>query len=228
MDFNFDFDIGIDDIVADMFSDVEVSFEKTRYAKPPKTRIKNLKFEYAEELAEKLKIEKDCRYFCILSGNFILGDIYEAIATKQIIQYEKLTISTLSMSHDNVDSLKNLLMFNYCKKLDLIVSDYFYAHERNDIIKYIYQELDIDNRFQLAVAGTHTKIASFETNNGLKVVIHGSGNLRSSRSAEQISIEENAELYDFVDDFNIKIIEKYATIRKGIRASKLWEVVNNG
>lgn len=225
-DFNIDFDEDSGSIFdIDIFGDNEISFEENRYIKPPKTKPKFINYEYAKELAKNLKIEKDCNYFAIVSGNFILGDIFEAIATQQNIQYKKLTISTLSMSHDNVDSLKNLMMFDYCIELNLIVSDYFYSHERNNIIKYIYQELDYKDRFQLAVAGTHTKIASFETHTGLKCIVHGSGNLRSSRSVEQIHIQEDEILYNFVDEFNNKIISKYATIQKGIRASKLWEVI---
>ena len=218
-DFDFDFT---------GFSDISFSTEENRIIKPPKTKPAPVMYEYAKQLALDLPISKDCNYFAIVSGNFILGDLFEALAIEQQFQYTRLDISTLSLSEDNIDSLKNLLMFNYCQNLNLIVSDYFYSHERNNLIRYIYQELDIDNRFQLAVAGTHTKITSFTTHNGLKVVIHGSGNLRSSRSVEQISITESEILYNFVTEFNNSILEKYATIRKGIRASKLWEVVNHG
>jgi hypothetical protein len=232
---NIDFELPEEDNAENFWGDVDFSEsfsteftdpEKNRYIKPPRQRPTPVKYEYAAQLAKQLKIEKDCNYFALVSGNFILGDIFEAIAVEQRIQYQRLDISTLSLSHDNVDSLRNLQMHNYAKKINLIVSDYFFAHERNDIVKYIYQELDRDNTFQLAVAGIHTKICSFETHTGLKIVIHGSGNLRSSRNVEQISIQESAELYDFIQDYNDKMIKKYATIRKGIRAEKLWELVN--
>lgn len=232
---NIDFEIPEDEGTENFWGDVDFleSFstdfadpEKNRYIKPPRQQPQPVKYEYAVQLAKQLKIEKDCSYFALVSGNFILGDIFEAIAVEQQIQYQRLDISSLSLSHDNVDSLRNLQMHKYAVQINLIVSDYFFAHERNDIVKYIYQELDRDNSFQLAVAGIHTKICSFITHSGLKVVIHGSGNLRSSRNIEQISIQENPELYDFIQDYNDRIIRKYATIRKGIRAEKLWELVN--
>lgn len=232
---NIDFEIPEEDNTENFWGDIDFleSFstefanpDKNRYIKPPRQKPTPVKYEYAAQLAKSLKIEKDCSYFALVSGNFILGDIFEAIAVNQQIQFKRLDISTLSLSHDNVDSLRNLQMHNYAKEINLIVSDYFFAHERNDIIKYIYQELDRDDSFQLAVAGIHTKITTFETHTGLKIVIHGSGNLRSSRNVEQISIQENAELYEFIQKFNDRIIEKYSTIKKGIRAEKLWELIN--
>jgi len=231
---NIDFEVPEDNNAENFWGDVDFSEsfstefsdpEKNRYIKPPRQRPTPVKYEYAKELAKQLKIEKDCSYFALVSGNFILGDIFEAIAVEQQIQYVKLNISSLSISLDNIDSFKNLLIHNYVKEINLIVSDYFFAHERNGIVKYCYDELDIDNKFQLAVAGIHTKITTFKTHTGLKVVIHGSGNLRSSRSLEHLSIEENPELYDFIEDYQNKIFEKYGTIKKGIRADKLWNIV---
>lgn len=232
---NIDFEIQENDGAENFWGDVDftdsfstefITPEETRYIKPPLKRPMPVKYEYAAQLAKQLKIEKDCSYFALVSGNFILGDIFEAIAVEQQIQYKKLNISSLSISIDNIDSFKNLLIHNYVKEINLIVSDYFFAHERNSIVKYCYAELDIDNKFQLAVAGIHTKITTFETNTGLKVVIHGSGNLRSSRSIEHLCIEENPVLYDFIEDYMNKIFEKYGTIKKGIRAEKLWNVIN--
>jgi len=231
MDFSIEEDDGAENFWGDVdfsntFSDQIAAVEDTRYIKPTRQRPAPVKYEHAAQLARDLKITDECSYFAIVSGNFILGDIFEAIAVEQQIQYQRLDISTLSMSYDNVDSLRNLQMHNYVKQINLIISDYFFAHERGGTVKYIYEELDRDDAFQLAVAGIHTKITSFTTQTGLKIVIHGSGNLRSSRNIEQISIEHNPELYDFITDYNDRIIEKYKTIRKGIRADKLWNVIN--
>ena len=136
-----------------------------------------------------------------------------------------MTISTLSLSESNVDSLANLLINKFVNKLNLIVSDYFYATERHKIVKYIYQELDFDNRFQLSVARSHTKICTFETYCGKKIVIHGSANLRSSDNIEQFDIEENEFLHDYIDEFHSKIAEEYQTINKKVGGKKLWHQV---
>ena len=91
------------------------------------------------------------------------------------------------------------------------------------LIPYIYKRLDVGNKFQLAVAGLHTKTVHFETLGGRKIVIHGSANLRSSGNVEQFTIEENPELYAFYEEHFSRIIERYATIRKPIRNNDLWE-----
>lgn len=90
------------------------------------------------------------------------------------------------------------------------------------LIPYIYRQLDIDNRLQLAVANVHTKTAQLETLGGKKIIAHGSANLRSSGSIEQFTIEENAELYDFYDEMFSRILGRYATIRKAVWGKSLW------
>lgn len=101
------------------------------------------------------------------------------------------------------------------------MSAYFYSHERRGLIPYIYKRLDVENRFQLAVAGVHTKTCQFRTLGGRYVVMHGSANLRSCGNIEQFTMEENRELYDFYDG----IVERYKTINKQIRGNELWEMI---
>ena len=91
-----------------------------------------------------------------------------------------MTISTLSLSQDNIDSLANLLDWGYIDELNLIVSAYWFSHERWSLVPYCYERLDKEDKFQLAVAGIHTKTCQFETLGGKRIVIHGSANLRSS------------------------------------------------
>lgn len=63
---------------------------------------------------------------------------------------------------------------------------------------------------------------------GRKILIHGSANLRSSGNIEQFTAEENPELYDFYDENFTKILDTYATIRKPIRHTRLWEEFTKG
>jgi hypothetical protein len=209
--------------------DIKVNKEfSTRYISPPKPVEINeayLKYQNAAKLAKDLTIEKESRYFVIIDGTFYFGDFIEALLVEKNYNVLKMTISTLSLNQNNIDSLANLLIGDYVQELNLIVSDYFYSHERNDLIKYIYQELDIDDKFQLAVAGTHCKLCIFETECGKKITIHGSANLRTSSNIEQFMIEENESLYNFNNEFQDKIIEKYKTIKKSLRYGKLWETI---
>lgn len=239
-DLNFDFDVSslpqFDDMDLAGFTNTReteiTNVEATRYIKPPLRPIykmdENVLYGHAAELVKACGIlHKNERFNAIVSGDFIFGDFIFGYLAENELTAETLTISTLSMNFANVDMLAALLENDIIGELNLIVSDYFYSHERNTIVKYLYEQLDDEkNRFQLAVAGTHTKTVHFETNEGDKIVIHGSANLRSSANIEQFTIEENESLFNFYDEKLGLIIDKYKTINKSIRVSKLWETIN--
>ncbi len=201
--------------------------EETRYTPPKVAALKSdyICYDNAERMARELRLDFGQRFDAFVSGNFIFGDFIEAYLTTQVARAKKMTISTLSMSQNNVDSLANLMHAGYIGELNLVISVYFWGNERNSLIPYIYQKLDIDNRFQLAVAGIHTKTCQFESEGGRKIVMHGSANLRSSGNMEQFTMEENPELYDFYDEKFSLILNKYATIKKAVRAKELWATI---
>lgn len=224
---DFSFDLNIDD-----FSDISFDLGDTinsRYIKPPKTNKseKFVKLKKATEFVDTFDLEKDCRIHAIVDGQFVFMDLLLEIVIKQKLAIKKLSISTLSLSFDNIETLQALLESGYVDQLDIVVSDYFYSHERHSLIKNMYHYLDIDDRFQLAVASTHTKIMTFETENGEFYTIHGSANLRSSSNLEQICIEESKDLYYFYTQIHDSIIEKYYTIDKSLRRKSLWQAVQN-
>ncbi len=196
--------------------------EETRYTLPKVVPMKKdfVLYNNAQKMARELRLGFGERFDAFVSGSFIFGDFIEAYLTTQNACAKKMTISTLSMSQNNVDSLHTLMEKGYIEELNLIISVYFWGNERSSLIPYIYKQLDIGDRFQLAVAGVHTKTVHFETLGGRKIIMHGSANLRSSGNIEQFTMEENPELYGFYDDHFNRIIDKYATIRKPIRNSK--------
>lgn len=200
--------------------------EETRYTLPKVVPMKEdfVLYDNAQKMARELRLGFGERFDAFVSGSFIFGDFIEAYLTTQNACAKKMTISTLSMSQNNMDSLHTLMEKGYIEELNLIISVYFWGNERSSLIPYIYKQLDIGDRFQLAVAGVHTKTVHFETLGGRKIIMHGSANLRSSGNIEQFTMEENPELYEFYDDHFNRIIDKYATIRKPIRNSKAWDL----
>ncbi|OZT04979.1 hypothetical protein [Prevotella sp. 885] len=200
--------------------------EETRYTLPKVVPMKEdfVLYDNAQKMARELRLGFGERFDAFVSGSFIFGDFIEAYLTTQNACAKKMTISTLSMSQNNVDSLHTLMEKGYIEELNLIISVYFWGNERSSLIPYIYKQLDIGDRFQLAVAGVHTKTVHFETLGGRKIIMHGSANLRSSGNIEQFTMEENPELYEFYDEHFNRIIDKYATIRKPIRNSKAWDL----
>jgi len=195
------------------------SFEfETRYVEP---RLPDdadaddyCEYKYAADLAKNINLNN--RTFAIVNGSFIFGDFIEALLVEHKIKAVEMQIATLSLSQENVDSLAGLMKQGYIEKLTIIGSDFFATHEKYNLVPYMYEKLDIDNRFQLVVARSHTKICCFETSKGNKFVIHGSANLRSSGNYEQVVIEKNADLYDFNYKFNKDLEVKYKTINQKI------------
>lgn len=224
-----DFNMG--DIALDMFSDkkrVDITIDfQCRYIKPPLCVDveKHVKYEYADDLARDIVIDKGSRYFCVVNGSFIFGDFIEALVVRNNWHIKRMTISTLGLSQNNVDSLYNLISGNFVDELNLILSGFFFSHERHDLIPYIYQELDKDNKFQLAVAETHCKMCIFETYCGKFIVIDGSANLRSSDSIEQFRVEESEELYNFNNEYQDRIIDLFKTINKRVGGKTLWQKI---
>jgi len=192
-----------------------------RYPRPPESMVM---YERAEELASATPDlgPGECMY-AIVSGNFIFGDYLEALMVEKNWYANKMTIATLSLGQENADSLKNLLKGGFVGSLTLIVSDYWYAHERRKEggVPYLIENLGKYD-FTLAVAGIHTKIALVGTDCGKWLVMSGSANLRSSRNIEQFSIENNKSLYDFNMGWMSKIVDHYSAVKKSARGGKLW------
>lgn len=224
---DFNFNMSLSEFDLNLSFDLDDKFE-TRYIKPPKSKEKidsKLFYANAEKLAKELKINKNDRYDVVLNGSFVYGDFIEAFIVENNFYCEELIISTLSMNQNNVDSLHNLIKGDYVDEMNLIISDYFYSHEKFSLLPYLYEKLDIDNKFQLAAAGSHCKIVLIKTDCGKKFVFHGSANLRSSSCLEQICLEENESLFDFHYLYQKNIIDVFKTINKSLRGSKLWQAV---
>lgn len=186
-----------------------------------------VKYERAADLAKNMPdLQENESVYSIVSGNFIFGDFIEALMVEKNYYAEELIIATLSLSQDNVDSLQNLLVGGYIKKMSLVVSDFWYAHERRKEVgvPYIIKKLGCD-KFEMAAAAIHTKITLIKTQCGKFLVMHGSANLRSSRNVEQFVVENNEMLYNFNKDWINSILDNFSITKKSIRGDKLWQIL---
>lgn len=218
---------GVDgEVDLDLFDiDGEDYNEFTRYIRPRMYSVPErfVRYENAQNLAKDIVISDQMpRYDCFISGNFIFGDFIEAFLRRNNCKCTDMIISTLSMSQENIDSLRGLIDHGFIDQLTIIVSVYFFSHERHELIPYIYEQLDINNRLQLAVADVHTKTCQFKTLGGKKIVIHGSSNMRSSGNIEQFTVEWNDDLYDFYEDTFLILADRYKTINKPVRGKEAW------
>jgi len=226
IDVEIDFDIGD-------FSFSDAAPEETRIMRPsmPESATHNfVKFDNALELAMEMDLEPGARTTCIVSGNFILGDLLEALIIHRGIGCTQLYINTLSLSQDNIDSIRTIMDCRPdLEKVNILLSAYFYSHEKHGLVKYMYDTLDIDNRLQVCFVNTHCKVYMFETARGNKYVLHGSANLRSSSNIEQMDMENSAPLYEFYQGMFDRLIERFPTINYAVpkiaRGKKSWQVV---
>lgn len=195
-----------------------------------------LMYDRARDLARDIELASGAREFAFVSGNFVFGDIIEALIVDEGKLYPKrMSIQTLSMNAENIDSLRNVV--DACpmmESLRIVLSDYFFAHYRGEdgLVPYLCDVLDTgDVDFDLAFASIHTKIVSIETLGGNFVVMDGSANLRSSRNIEQFRIECDEELYRFVEDFTDCVFNAYSVVNKdrkrpkGVRSHEMWSML---
>lgn len=233
IDFELDFDLDDFDLTLGEESEDEGGF-KTRIMRP-KMNVKNVShkvvYRNAEKLAEKIDLTEGARTFAWVSGDFIFGDLLEALVMKKHISPKKIYICSLGMSQDNIDSLRNIIEWTDLEQLTILLSGYFYSHEKERLIPYLYKELDVDDKTQVAFSNYHCKIITVETFPGHFFTIHGSANMRSSNSIEQIVIEEGEELYRFNADIMDEQARLYGTINHDapqnyyIRRDAAWQAV---
>ena len=251
VDFELDFDLGDfdlnsedkpnkpDKVVVDPEELEPIPQEDVRILKP-RVDVDKLcsyvSFANAESFAQQISLESGHRTFAWVSGSFIFGDIIEALMTARDVGIRKLYITSLSFSQENIDSLKNvmLMMGDEFEKLVLVLSGYQYSHEKFNLVPYMYQELDSPkNNVQIAFGGWHCKVMTMETSSGHTITIHGSANLRSSNSIEQVMVEiDNRELHQFNVDIMERIAERFGTINykaphtrmKRIEGRQAWEL----
>lgn len=195
-----------------------------------------VQFDNAVEFAKQVDLTPGSRTFAWVSGNFIFGDIPEALVNARNVGIKKMWITSLSFSAENIDSIKNIMltMGDELDELVLIFSGYQYSHEKFNLVPYMYSELDTDkNILQIAFGGWHAKIIEIETSSGHTISMHGSANLRSSNSVEQVMIEiDNHDLHEFNRDIMRDIAKRFGTINhkapvqrlKRIEGRQAWEL----
>jgi hypothetical protein len=204
-----EFDIGDFDMTCDVMP------QETRYIKP-KFSSQPIYVDYAnaKTMAKKIQLYPGEQVHGIVKGDFIFGDFIEALLVEKQATCTEMHLSTLSMSQNNIDSLAGLMNDRYIKNLALVLSNYFYSHEKHVLIPYMLKEMDKDDRFDCRICRNHTKIVLMEISN-LKLVLTGSSNLRSSQSIEQFVMQENEELYGFYKTW-FDSLKEYSIINREV------------
>lgn len=203
--------------------------ETQRYRQPPRAKILHprlITFERAREAAAQVwPLAPGERVHMLVNGTFIFGDFLEASAVVQDWLIEELWISTLSLSPANVESLANLMAGDYLRELHIVVSDYWFAHNRGPqgLLQHLYDTVEAEattataadghpRSFQLSVAGSHVKLALIRLSDGRCYTIAGSANLRSAAVLELLTVEDDPAIFDFHRQWMAALEAQYWTI----------------
>jgi hypothetical protein len=184
-------------------------------------RPDSVKVNKAKDLINEMKKQnfmcaKGEQLFAVVSGNFIMSDFLEQFFELYNFYAYSVSISSLAASTAgrDVDTLSKMLDNKRFLELELIFSDVFHGScKSSGLLPYMYEKLDRKNGlFQLSFARTHVKTILIETVKGSKIVINGSANLNSSRNIEFITIEQDADLYDFMKQIFDNIHLQFYTV----------------
>lgn len=216
-----DFEDNDFDLLADFDDDLlgDDDFSESKFIKPKQQKqfpSNFIKFPNAQKLAKKIDLQSEENLFSIVDGSFVFGDFILAFLHHHDIKAVRMDISTLSLSMHNIVGLETFIKKGYIDNLNFLIGYYFYAHERKGLMEALYERLDFEDRLQVSVCRNHMKCFTILTDRGNKIVIDGSANLRSSDNLEQFNLEFNSEKYDFITNFNDKLLQEFKTIQKPI------------
>jgi len=189
-DFTIDLDFGFGD------KKTKNEFIKIKH----QIKDKQVFYKKAYDLVDSIQINKNETVYVMLTGDFIFGDFIGAFIQNNSLDVKELTIISLSGGKEIYEMLEELMIKGWVKKINLVLSGYYLRTEKTKHSATIQQLEDVSKRnkeFNIFYTNTHQKITLIETVKGGKVTMHGSANLKSSQSLEQLMIQENAELYDF-------------------------------
>ena len=232
-------DLGFDlkGLDATAFDEPDDGIEGAVWRRPIAPAPKVVAFEHAREMAREMVLDNEHETFAFVSGNFVFGDLLEALVEQRRLSVRSLGIHTLSLNRENIDGIRNVLEMQPVERLDVILSNYWYAHELNTgLVGYLFEELDLDHlELRVAFAGTHCKVVTVETLRGNVLTMHGSANLRSSGNIEQLHISPDRGLWEFCEGMNQRILDAYDVMnqddrkrRKTVRRAALWQALTTG
>ena len=205
--FDFDFDGGdFDGLSLDAFEGGTEEFA-------PSTEVGM--WESAKEFARGIRVEPGLMTFGFVSGNFVFGDVLEAMCENGQVSVRNLTVHTLSLSQENIDSLAAVCDMCGTERVRMVASAYWYGHERGALAPYMLETLGAAcGELDIVYAATHAKIMSLETWRGNTVTIWGSANLRSSANIEQLTVMSDRRLYDFVENVTEGIAADFHAVNR--------------
>ena len=217
-------------------ADEDDPMEDAIWTRPVVRRPKVVCYEHARDFARALTIDNETETFAYVAGGFVFGDFLEALVEERRLSVRRLGMQMLSLNDENIDSLRNVVEMCGTERVDLVLSGYWFATEmkKGGLVAYLFDQLDLEGlELHVAIAEMHCKVVTVETWAGNHLTMHGSANLRSSNSVEQIHITPDAGLFEFCDGVTQRLVAAYDVLRQEKRKYKarrlggkrLWQAV---
>ena len=210
-----DFDLSFDFKTDFSSFDFEIPSGTDEPVEIPKLAYEPVLYENAEAFADAIDLNKD--YMALVAGTFVFGDFLEALLDRKELAPDRMFITTLGMSQDNVDSLVNLVDYLECQKLNLIISSYFAGVERHHLIPYMEQEFK-NRPINIAVLQSHCKMSIIRSAKA-DIIIIGSANLSSCNNVEQLIIAHDPTMINYMQERLEDIMDRF-TVYDGLEAPK--------
>ena len=202
VEFNFD-EISLENESEDFITHNFESGEVDSFIKLTNDKITTFDVSYANavKLAKDIQLKKGETCYVNLTGKFIFGDFIGAFIQENHLEVKELTIVSLAGNIEIYGLLVALIERGWVSKINLVLSEYTIATDKKHnpkAIEFLQKSKEkYKNKFNLYSGRVHAKLVLIKTKIGGHVTMHGSSNLRSSQSIEQLIIQENKQLYDF-------------------------------
>lgn len=219
-DFNFDFDGGdftfegqsskLPELLKNGFF---TDFVKTSLAAEDiKQNIKasfNNAVKSGKVIADKIKSgERGWCTHLFTSGNFSLVDFLIAIIGESGSKCERIDIMQYTANLDALEKLVQMKEYGVTKEMNIVLSQFWYADFKDKGWEGMKKKF-IDADIKYAFIRMHLKVIVITFENGTKIVIEGSGNLRNSICIENETITEDAEYAQQGHDFCTMLINHF-------------------
>lgn len=130
----------------------------------------------------------------LMTGRYDLTDLLEVILD-QVGTAKTMRIATLSFNAHNVALLETWLAAKRVGVLQILASEFFRQH--NPGIFDAMTQMFVGTPHRLAASRNHCKVVCMEFDDGQKLTLEGSANLRTNSNQEQFVLVNDPVLHDW-------------------------------
>jgi hypothetical protein len=130
---------------------------------------------------------------CIISGRFDLADVISTILSR-LGPAKEMTVATLSFSKKNVNTIAQWIESKTVQKMTFL-SSLFHREHNADLYKALHEILVSPHA--LASSRNHCKICCLDLENGTKLAMESSANLRTNSNWENATLYNCPMLHDY-------------------------------